>query len=107
MTNILQLVGSDRFVCDFCESTDIYWEYPCERYTIDLGDVIFDNKNIEDPNWVACKKCSELIEAEDWDGLARRTPTKSQKQFESLKQLHASFASHRCGKRFKLIFQGA
>jgi len=51
--------------CDFCSSPAPAWNYPAESFKDPLG-----SQSIGD--WLACEECHALIEAGNYEGLARR-----------------------------------
>lgn len=56
-------------VCDFCTGTPNVARYPC-------GLVVFEaptGTHVSSDPWGACAECHALIEADDRDGLARRS----------------------------------
>lgn len=53
--------------CDFCLDTRCRWSYDCEDFS--LPEIGFASTL----GWLACDRCSELIEAEDVEGLANRS----------------------------------
>jgi hypothetical protein len=53
-------------ICDFCNSPEIAWDYPCEDFTLKLPDgTTWGSREW----WAACDPCSNLIEADDRMGL--------------------------------------
>lgn len=86
-------------VCDFCMDTRVRWEYACERFSIgSFG---------SDGGWLACDRCSALIEAgqkrmlterslESW--RVRGNPAMKDAG-KSLRIMQAAFFRHRQGER--------
>lgn len=56
-------IPQDAIVCDFCSARDPQWEY--ENYPTER----------EDGGWAACEECMKLIEADDREGLFKRSIT--------------------------------
>jgi len=61
--------------CDFCDSREPQWRYPCESFTVMLTFVHTNGDLLTVPwasngDWAACNFCSELIEQEKWRELA-------------------------------------
>lgn len=52
--------------CDFCSEPNIEWCYPTRDFTVP------DIHYIPDPDFAACQICHDLIEADNWEGLAER-----------------------------------
>jgi len=60
--------------CDFCATGAPRWRYPARTVrlgTVVCGDSVFLPVSLG--GWCACQGCSDLVEAGDWPGLARRT----------------------------------
>lgn len=99
--------GSDLFqealtpACDFCLDTRIKWEYPCERFVIE------HLRYASDGGWLACERCSEMIEKGDFGGLSARSlrswiarhGTMPQGDLDSLAEIQHGFFDHRQGLR--------
>ncbi len=66
-------------VCDFCNSTDPRWEYPCKDFN-SMTTVDVEKNRAKDWTmngaWLACDLCHELIEANNYEGLAERSAEK-------------------------------
>jgi hypothetical protein len=65
-------------LCDFCGAENPTWHYPSEggdyRAEAIMADLSVRGMTIHDaPGWGACEECAELIDANDAEGLARRT----------------------------------
>ena len=54
-------------ICDFCCAPEIFKLYP-NRETVALLPGILDSGG-----WAACQHCSELVDAEKWEELTRRS----------------------------------
>jgi hypothetical protein len=52
-------------VCDFCGHHSPAWDYDCHDFVIspELASM---------GEWAACTPCSDMIEADDWDGVMER-----------------------------------
>lgn len=86
--------------CDFCASDPTAWRYPA--HDVGLGIVLYGDtvlRPISLGGWRACQGCSDLVEAGDWPGLARRT----------LRSLDVDLSRAGPGTRVKLLaaFHGA
>jgi len=59
----------EEMLCDFCAKPGaiIEWSYPAKDFQIEDADWGSHE------NWAACSHCHDLIEAEDYGGLARRS----------------------------------
>jgi hypothetical protein len=60
--------------CDFCATGTRAWRYPAR--SVGLGLVVYRElilRPVSLGGWCACQECSNLVEAGDWPGLARRT----------------------------------
>ena len=87
--------------CDFCLDTRIRWEYDCEDFT--MPEIGFASTL----GWVACDRCSELIDAGDVHGLAERSlrSWKVRMGFPApeggitIRMIQGGFWSHRSGPR--------
>ena len=86
-------------VCDFCGHHSPSWDYDCHDFLTDDPDLASAG------GWAACTPCSDLIEAEDWDGLMERclfVPRKlglEEKIRVSAGKMHAGFRANRYGER--------
>lgn len=91
-------------VCDFCGEPGPVWDYDCAPFVTD-----FDNKDIyESPDgWACCARCSALIEADDYDGLASRAMLTFVKRHgymssglrDRMRAIQEDFRKHRVGER--------
>lgn len=94
-------------VCDFCSDPKlvVVWTYPAD----DFPDPDGDPWNSTGP-WAACAKCSGLIEAGDYAGLAHWTALTFVSRHGTLRgpvavvekgfrRLHQAFRAHRTGPR--------
>jgi hypothetical protein len=52
-------------ICDFCSSCVPAWRYPAESFRDQFN-------SVSQGDWLACRKCHDLIEAGDRSGLAER-----------------------------------
>lgn len=59
-------------VCDFCGHDSPAWDYDCQDFVIapDLA---------SQGGWAACTPCSNMIEADDWDGVLERCVSGAEK----------------------------
>ena len=57
-------------ICDFCNHPSPHWEYECADFQAwEVGQITGHSCG----GWLACDACYALIEAEDWNGLQRRS----------------------------------
>lgn len=61
-------------ICDFCSSREVFQVYMAEDFTaVELaapdGSPVYLNST---GGWAACRQCSKLVEAEQWDELVER-----------------------------------
>lgn len=107
-----------KIQCDFCTSLDVRWTYPCEDFTIErtfsatgvYADLRQETQKIKltsslTGGWAACDTCHALIEANDREGLLKRSaeldPTKRMSlhtKKELIAPLHTEFFAHRTGE---------
>lgn len=88
-------------VCDFCFDSRVRWEYPCPTFTI--PEIHFGSEN----EWLACDRCSAMIEAENWEELASRSIRSwetrigrgGEWQSSMIRRIQAGFAEHHDGER--------
>ena len=61
--------------CDFCSSSNPAWEYPAESFGTDatVDDTLTVPLLRSAGSWLACQKCSDLIESGDMNTLAKRS----------------------------------
>lgn len=63
----------DHPVCDFCSSDQISTFFAAKDFTyIEVEGVQLNSTG----GWAACKECTELIKAGDWEGLLDRSVEK-------------------------------
>jgi len=62
--------------CDFCDSKDVQWTYPCQDFGV-VGVNTDTGTNVgllgSAGAWAACETCAALIEAGRWQALAERS----------------------------------
>jgi hypothetical protein len=88
-------------VCDFCFDARLRWEYDCETFTVD--EIGFGSEN----GWLSCDRCSDLIEAENWEALHDRSIRSwiirmggiEEWHVKSIKMIQRGFIEHRVGER--------
>jgi hypothetical protein len=74
MTIKLTLPPKDPLQCDFCSTGDpVVKAFPCAALTLDKHQIVQGLDIISESPWAACQGCADLIEAEDYEGLARRS----------------------------------
>lgn len=86
-------------VCDFCLDTRVKWSYSCEEFV--LGTFGSDDE------WLACDRCSALIEASETRMLAERALESwrirgnppMEDGGDGLRKVQAAFLAHREGDR--------
>jgi hypothetical protein len=54
--------------CDFCNTSPAFKGYQCENFEFGGLPVFSSGSGM----WTTCRKCSELVDAEQWSGLADR-----------------------------------
>lgn len=104
-----ELSPDQVLICDFCCAPSPEWSYPCQDFNIPIkiGTFVVGSQSI-DYNlvgwWAACDRCRKHIDAEDWEGTARRyvlnqmlEPDFRVNAFSSLVELHQTFGKHRTG----------
>lgn len=90
-------------ICDFCSSEDVRWSYPARDFVARVVPIAGS-----EGGWAACDACHDLIEADDLDGLAKRSAEtfveKNGAIFDQpelvamLRQLHQQFVESRTGE---------
>jgi len=93
---------TDDLKCDFC-SEPACWSYPARDIVVFELPVRQASKGA----WAACDECSQLIDAEDREGLARRSLSRlqpimrveSRELLETLRTIHVAFWEARLGQR--------
>lgn len=57
-------------ICDFCSAPEVWASYPAKTFHWrEMNGLHLNSVG----GWAACKRCAELIEAENWDGLLERS----------------------------------
>lgn len=92
--------GEER--CDFCHARLPEWRYPCESFTVTFRGHPMPGST---GAWLACQRCHELIQAEDWETLADRAvrgfemlpPQVVEEVRNAIKRFHQAFNEHRTG----------
>jgi hypothetical protein len=103
--------------CDFCTTTYPTWSYPAKDFSLggehNTGEV--EELAISIGGWAACDGCHELIEANDYDGLAQRSytlyvekhglvvPVLTAVTLEAFKVIHRGFKVNRVGEAERVI----
>jgi hypothetical protein len=54
--------------CDFCNTSPAFKGYQCDNFELGGFPVFKSGSGM----WAACRRCSELVEAEKWSSLADR-----------------------------------
>ena len=84
-------------ICDFDSDPDVRWRYPADDF--EMPGTGWASQG----DWAACDPCSDLVEADDWDGLAERCLIGVVKHREAIRvrlmNLHERFAAARTGDR--------
>lgn len=100
--------------CDFCSATPI-WEYPVRSFDFTLIEGRPESVGSK-TDWLACQDCYDLIEANRWIELAKKSEATSDHivgweqmnkshNFDPqvyLRRLHQAFRDHRDGKPFQI-----
>ena len=68
--------------CDFCNTSPAFKGYQCEKFEFSGFPVFRSGSGL----WAACRKCSELVDAEKWSSLADRAVRKFVKRNTVLRQ---------------------
>ncbi len=89
-----------RLRCDFCTREDVRWTYPARDFTEKVAGRTVGSQG----GWAACDPCHDLIEADDYDGLATRgegvqfIDGRAPREFvEWIVQRHGNFRANRLG----------
>ena len=101
-------------VCDFCSSADVAggFVYECGDFAqaaLELGGGAGVTTGMQG-DWCACPACARYIEADDWDGMARRSADRFvlhhggtvADSLASMLPLHQMFRHEATGKRWAL-----
>lgn len=88
-------------VCDFCMDCRVKWEYDCGTF------VLVDGQFGSDDGWLACDRCSALIEADKRLMLAERSLESWRVRgmpavasiLAGIQGMQAGFFEHRKGER--------
>jgi len=71
MTNTTSL---ENLICDFCSSPDVYRAYMAEDFiALEVLEADRSTRFQSLGAWAACRECTALIEAENWEGLLERS----------------------------------
>lgn len=100
--------------CDFCNSDNPAWCYPCDAFKITVA-ARQTNEGSDTlgwgsaDNWAACQECKDDIEAGKWDSIHKRylSHKDAPKMYRSttrhqLRALHREFRLHRLGPPFRV-----
>lgn len=60
-------------ICDFCSERPVKWRYPAIDIKPAESISLPELKQSSIGDWAACQTCHDLIEAENWPDLARRS----------------------------------
>lgn len=102
--------------CDFCAWGDPIWKYPCKDFESDKISIPEAQTNVSlnsFKEWLACFECSDLIEEENLNELARRSyrsavdpaiesripPTRRANLLRWVQNTHLAFMRNRTGPR--------
>ena len=93
--------------CDFCVSQSPVWEYPAQSFKAeatgeDIGAVPLLSSA---GSWLACQRCSDMIESGSMNDLAKRslnayeelTGTEYEALFSMVLAMHQAFINRRLG----------
>lgn len=94
--------------CDFCSNEIQHgWEYPCHNFTVTVLAINPDTGRQKEikwestSSWMACEKCSMLIDLKAWRALAEETASQ-----DLLVQprilLYENFQMFRIGEKVKV-----
>ncbi len=92
-------VGPSGPVCDFCASVPVVKTYAAHPFVFMKSQPV---EHHSDEGWSACKRCAELIDAEEWDKLTDRAVSLFKARHsiprgdvpsvrEQLRKIHAAF----------------
>jgi hypothetical protein len=87
-------------VCDFCSDKGPAWDYDCLDFMIPPD-------HASAGGWAACTPCSDLIEADDYEGLYERAlkflefmpPAMAEAMRPRIRVMHGGFRKFRYGDR--------
>ena len=86
-------------VCDFCGDAYPAWDYDCH-------DFVIPDVDASAGGWAACTPCSDMIEADDWEGVFERGASAGRRYgldrpdlLAHVRLMHAGFRAHRYGER--------
>lgn len=107
-----ELSPDQVLICDFCSAPSPEWSYPCGDFQ--MPTFLLAEGEVMDYNligwWAACSKCKTFIDAEDWEGTARRYiinhPVEDDFRigaWKSLISLHKTFGRYRTGDAIENI----
>jgi hypothetical protein len=61
----------EGLICDFCSESPVVKGYPALSFSMETQ---IPGLGIgSEAGWAACQICADLVDAEDWDGLAKHT----------------------------------
>lgn len=109
---ILDELSPDQvLICDFCCAAAPEWSYPCRDFHIPILNLPVKTVDYNLIGWwAACEQCKDLIDAEDWEGTARRYVINQGLEADSridawfsLVELHQAFGQHRTGKAIENV----
>ena len=91
----------DAGLCDFCDSDEVMWDYPCEPFEMASPGL---RTYHSDGAWLVCDLCAQAVERNDRMTLANRAlKTKPPSFHDELQpwtlRLHNQFFRHRVGNR--------
>ena len=64
----------ENLICDFCSSPDVYRAYMAEDFiALEVLEADHSTRFQSLGAWAACRECTALIEAENWEALLERS----------------------------------
>ena len=67
VVNVIVKLADGTAVCDFCNSPSVAWLYPAADVPSEMAPWTSHG------GWTACCACHDLVEAEDWAALTRKS----------------------------------
>jgi len=107
MTLIPCIVPRGGNTCDFCQTSPVFTAYACSNFLVN-GNPVFPS-GLAVGSWAACRKCTELVDAEKWNDLTERAYRKFAKRHGAARhqmlavriqfaEVSRSFSEHRVRK---------
>jgi hypothetical protein len=78
MTQVPCVVPRGGDHCDFCQTSPVFTVYACSNFTVNGMNVFQFGLTVG--SWATCRKCSELVDKEQWSNLSERAYRKFAKK---------------------------